>query len=285
MKKMKGIYKAEELSNTEYHAEKDHISSSNVKDIIAEKSKFGAKLYGLEKFYQEKVLGIRENVSKPAFTEGSLVHSMILEPHLTDEEFVMYDGFRKAGKAWEEFKANEVANKNRTILSKPQYKRCENLVEGYKRNKTAVSITESCDTELSLFTTINGVKVKVRADAIDVENGVIMDVKTTAYEADYESFRNTVEDFSYDLSAALYAMAFEKHYGKPFRFLWVVISKKDFACEIYELSDESREKGLKSINKAFKVLKECRKTGKYENKKSEVLVKKYYNDEYEIKKI
>ena len=273
MKKLKGLYKGNDLSNADYHAETEHLSSSNLKTLLKD----------VEKFHNEKILGNVQIKKLNAFDEGSLVHGMILEPHLVDEEFVMFDGFRKSGKVWEAFKQAEKSGKNRTILSKPQWLRCQKWVEAFKQNKTAVEIVKSSQTELSLFGNMQDVPIKVRADIIDVEAGIIADIKTTSYPTDIDSFRYTVQDFDYGLSAALYTGMFEQYYGKSFQFLWIVIGKKEFTCDIYKMSDKTRSAGQRKIDKALKLFKKCKKTGMWKNE-VDILAKKCYTD-YEIKEI
>ena len=280
MTKYKGIYKGDDLSNADYHVEQEHLSSSNIKDLIAEKSKFGEKLWGIEKFYQEKILGNRKTLQKDVFDEGSLVHGLILEPHLVDEEFVQFPGMRKAGAAWTAFVTAEQSGKNRTILSKPQWMRCVNLVKGYNANSTAVDIVKSCDKELSLFNTIEDVPLKVRADLINIDEGYIGDIKTTSYDTDVDSFKFTMKDFGYATSAALYLKLFEEHFGKPFYFMFVVLGKKDRSCEIYRLSAESRAVGDREIFKAMKLYKKCKKSGIWKIEKPNILKKEY--KDYEI---
>ena len=268
-KEFKGIY--DDLTNEEYHSEKKHLSSSNLKQLLKD----------VAKFYDEKVLGNRVNVQKNAFDEGSLAHCYILEPHMLDVDFAIYPGFRKSGKEWESFKSSEQAGLNRTILSKPQQKRVQNWVKGYQKNETAVKLIEPCKAELSLFGEMDSVPIKVRADGINIEEGYIADVKTTAYDTDVDSFKQTVKDFGYDLSAALYSAMFEIHFKKRFDFYFVVLGKKDCSCEVFKLSEESRKKGLMEIKKALSLYKKCVKLGEWKSEpKIEFLAKEY--GDYEI---
>jgi len=268
-KEFKGI--RDDLTNEEYHAEKEHLSSSNLKQLLKDPADF----------YDKKILGNHVQEKKNVFDEGSLAHCYILEPHMHDVDFVIFDGFRKAGKVWEAFKSAEESGLNRTILSKPQQKRVQNWVKGYELNKTAVELIAPCKSELSLFGEMDGVKIKVRADSINIEEGYIGDVKTTAYDTDVESFKDTVEDFGYDLSACLYAEMFEQHFGKPFDFYFIVLGKKDCSCEVFRLSEASRKKGRKQIKKALALYKQCMKSGVWETKKKEEFLGKTY-DNYEI---
>jgi hypothetical protein len=282
------LYLSSELNNNEYHAEKYHSSSSNLKDLITTKPGRWHKegeLWGIEKFHKEKVLHEKgEPKVSNAFDEGSLAHCLILEPHLLDEEFAVYPGFRKAGKDYLDFKAREVSSQNRTIVSKSQYKKVESWVKGYEKNGTAVDLLKGCEFESSLFCTMDGVKVKVRADAINVEQGYIADVKTTSYDTDVDSFANTVLDFKYQLSGALYCKAFEQYYGKPFDFYFVVLGKKDRSCEVFKLGAKSMGDGLDMVRKALSTYKKCEKSGIWKNNSIAKSSVKCYDD-YEIQEV
>ena len=89
----KGIYKT--LSNDAYHSEQKHLSSSNLKMLLKDTNQF----------YKEKILGEREPLKGAFLDEGNYTHSLILEPHLVPEEYVFFDGNRKAGKEWKAFEA------------------------------------------------------------------------------------------------------------------------------------------------------------------------------------
>ena len=99
--KLKGIYR--DLSNNDYHAEKTHLSSSNLKTLLKD----------TEKFYQEKILGNKKQEQKNSFDEGNYAHSLILEPELIPDEYAFFPNFRKSGKDWETFKS---ANSDKIIL-------------------------------------------------------------------------------------------------------------------------------------------------------------------------
>lgn len=83
--KFKGIV---ECTNEEYHGEKNHLSSSNFKMLLNDP----------EEFYKHKILGEPKEISnrtQAAFDEGSYAHSLILEPHMIEQEYVFFDGWRK----------------------------------------------------------------------------------------------------------------------------------------------------------------------------------------------
>lgn len=248
--KFKGIV---DCSNEEYHSEKKHLSSSNLKILLKDP----------QQFYDEKIMG---NVKKHstatlnAFAEGTLAHSLILEPHMVEKEFRFYQGFRKQGKDWEAFK-KEHADSGCVLMSKSQKVKVENWVKSYNNLPAAVNLVDGGHAEHTIFGKLMGVPVKVRADYINIDSGYIADVKTTSNPTDVDSFTYTVNSFEYDLSAALYSMMFEQYYKKPFEFYFIVLGKRDTSCEVFKLSEDTRKIGESKVIKALKMYKECMESG------------------------
>lgn len=238
-------------SNSEYHRDNEYLSSSDYKLLLKSPAELYEKKYGPKKVEE----------SKDFYTEGSVVHTLILEPHLFSTEYAVYPGLRKAGREFEAFKA---ANTDRTIISKPQEQRCKYLLEGYRKLPQAVSLITGGYSEHTVCLNYNGINTKVRADYININESYIVDVKTTAYESDLHNFKLTMEHWDYGLSAALYTKIMELHYGKPFTFYWLVLSKKDGTCDLYKMSDRTRMAGDRKIAKAQEIYKQCVSTGIWE---------------------
>jgi hypothetical protein len=254
-------------TNNEYHGDKNFLSSSNLKLLLTD----------VEKFKHEILDGNRENIQKNAFDEGNYAHSLILEPQNIPEEYAFFDGFRKAGAVWKTFKED---NQGKIILSKPQKHRVEQWVKAYEQRSCAKNLISGGLPEHSIAGIIDGVNIKVRADYINIDKGYIADVKTTSYGSDVDSFKMVIENLKYDLSAALYCKLFSQFYGKPFKFYFIVLGKKDKMCEVYLASQDTMVKGNIMVKKALDIYKQCKETGIWTNKdKSDNIV---LDEDYEI---
>lgn len=96
-----------------------------------------------------------------------------------------------------------------------------------------------------------GCKVKTKMDCINVEDGFISDTKTAA---NIENF----EPQQYQRQLALYGAVAEMVYGKRFRLLLLVVDKfADFPrSEVYEMSDETRQRAMEEITSALRIIKD-----------------------------
>lgn len=234
-------------SNKDYHSNVSHLSSSSLKLLLKDSAKFE----------QEYILGIKDRIEKDSFTEGSLVHTLILEPEKIGE-YAVYPGLVKRGKVFEEFKKE---NSDKVIISAGQMLRCEKLIKGYNRQPLASQMLSSTIREHNMVAELCDVPVKARADAIDTENGRIYDVKTTWLASDIDMFKFTVEDYMYHLSAALYCQIASIVYARPFEFYWIVISKEDGQCHIYKASPDTLSKGNALVVQALVKYKKCKESG------------------------
>ena len=143
----------------------------------------------------------------------------------------------------------------------------ENWVASFKKRPEAVGLVDGADNEFSLFSEMLGTPLKVRADIINIEKGVIADIKTTSSDPDVDTFRFTVEQYGYDLSAALYVDLFSSKYEKVFDFYFIVLGKRTLTCEVYKASDLTLGKGRKKVLTAIKLYKKCLESGKWTDEK------------------
>lgn len=246
-----------ECTSDEYHADRKYKSSSVLKVILKSLADYKAQYIDGNP---------KEFSNRTALDEGSLAHSYILEPHLTNSEFNFFNGFRKVGPEFDAFMAGLTPEEaKRPVISMPQKVRTLNLVAAYKTNAVAVELLSGGEAEQSIFGTLLDMPIKVRFDYINVDKGYIADVKTTGYGGDIDSFKQTIEGFSYQLSAALYCMMAEQYYGKPFEFYFVVLSKKDLSANVYITSEATMETGKRMVKEACTKYKNALKSGIWED--------------------
>lgn len=234
-------------SNAAYHGNKTHLSSSTLKLLLKSS----------ELFYDEWFLGKKDTTERAAFTEGTFTHSLILEPEKVATDYAVFEGLRKAGQAFEAFKA---ANPNKLILSAAQVNRCEALYASYAKTELALKLVQGGFPEHTLLSEILNVPVKMRADYL-VPGQYIVDVKTTSAVSDLEVFKQTMSDYKYALSAALYAQIAYNNFGTLHDFYFIVLSKADNGCKVYKASSATLSEGMSQVMQALVKYKRCLASG------------------------
>jgi exodeoxyribonuclease VIII len=232
------------MTNGDYHADKTWLTSSKLKLLYQDPAKFKAEVLD----------GNSTPLTGDFLSEGSACHTLILEPEKFDEEYVIFDGFRRQGKVWEEF---EASNTDRTILTTPQHARVKRYVDSIRRRPEALSLFTGGIPEQTMAAELQGVKVKARCDYINPELGIIVDLKTSSKPAGVDMFKITIDQYYYQLSAALYMQVAYEVYKKPFDFYFVVVSKADLQTDVYKLSRETAAAGHHMVNKALQRYRQC----------------------------
>lgn len=238
-----------DVSNEDYHGDREFESSSSLKLYLKDP----------KEFYNKYILKLpREERYKSAFDFGSYLHSLILEPEKTDQEFAIFEGMTRRGKAYTEFKE---ANKDKIIITHSQFLQAKSMMEAYGQHADACKMIDKGRAEQTLCVELDGMKIKVRADYL--KHKQIIDVKTTSDPIDKYNVGKTIARFDYDLSAALYTDAFSKYFGLEFDFYFVFLNKMSNEVEIYKASKKLLENGRQKYKKAIQLLKEAKKSGKY----------------------
>ena len=237
-----------EITKMDYHTDISRLSSSMLKLLIKD----------IERFHRKYILQSEPKEHKDVFDEGSLVHAMLLEPHLIEHVFAFYPGLRKAGAAYEAF---VLENQGKIIMRTAQYLKCKEYAKSAQLHPEAMELISGGCAEHTMYAELAGLPVKARADYINVERGYIVDVKTTSYPAEHEMFKQTMAELNYGLSAALYCDIAAQVYHKKFDFYFVVISKSDGRCDVYKTSEQTLAEGRASYLKALLLFRNCTASG------------------------
>jgi len=235
------------ISNEDYHLDRNFESSSSLKLFLKDS----------REYYKKYILGEkREDTYKSAYDFGSYIHSLILEPEKTDDEFIIFDGLTRRGKAWTEFKE---ANQDKIIMTKSQDLMATSLINAYTDNKETQGLIQDGCPEHTLCTELEGINIKVRVDYI--KEGLVIDLKTTSDPVDKFSAAKTIIRFDYDLSAALYVDAFKEYSGKDHDFLFVFLNKQNNDVSVLKASANLLENGRRKYKAAIRGLQNARNTG------------------------
>lgn len=233
-------------SNETYHST-DGISSSGLKTIW--KNSNSVKSFLNAKYTPSK-----------AFEIGTAIHTLCLEGRkiYNEENYIINEKIDRRTKVGKAAMEDHVAkSKGRTIIEWADHYMIEELFKNFNRNKKAVEYCQGT-VELSHYTELDGVPVKVRPDCINVEKGFISDIKTTQ-SANPKDFKREIFKFGYHLQAAFYSDAL----GVPaenFRFI-AMQKNYPFTVEVYALSDDTIQRGRDAYLAALGHWKEYLETG------------------------
>lgn len=120
--------------------------------------------------------------------------------------------------------------------------------------------------EVSVYWDWEGVRCKARLDRVLVDEGIVLDLKTTD-SVEPELFSKKVVGLGYDFQASFYAKAAEEAFGRPFRFIFVAIERRaPYTCDLFEASQDMLDEGHAKCVAALRLLKTCQATNEWPGK-------------------
>lgn len=231
------------VTNAQYHADREYLSSSGLKLLLSDKGQF----------YREYVLNQRPvQPENDNFIFGSYLHSLILEPDLVLNEYVIGEYTGRKSSEYAELKS---LYPDKVIISERQNALASDLLRAYSTHTVAPGLITGGESEKTLCVKLKGVNIKVRGDYVNLDKNYIVDVKTTSGATTKDDVVKANERYMYHLSAALYCMAFKEHYKRNFDFYWIYLSKFDLTCDVYKMSLKSMKRGIEQVNDALTIYK------------------------------
>jgi exodeoxyribonuclease VIII len=212
------------LENEIYHAH-DSLNSSGLKVFKQSPS-----------HYQHYKTSPHED--KPYFTMGSFIHCGLLEPDMLNNRYFQLpekiNRTTKEGKAQYQAAIDE-AN-GRKIITTQEFRDLQGILESVSSNKTAMQLLKHGHAEVSVFSEINGIKVRCRPDVWS--GSIITDVKSTT-DASYYAFKRDMYKYKYDLQQVFYQAVMASIGHEIDNFLFLVIEKNaPYGVAIYDLSTD-----------------------------------------------
>ena len=253
----------EGLTNDEYHGDKKYFSSSQLKYAIQNSATFQWYLNNGKP---------NEREFKPseinALDFGTLVHCLLLEPHMLEKEFLFIDCIgkdfrRKEDKQYRAIMSERAFNDNKILIQAHAMDKASKCVEAVKAHKFASRVLFETpgtpevsgyyqDSTYNLF-------LRFRPDRLvhDLDgNSAIIDVKTTRNMDDFNKKANW--DFHYDLSACMYLTGHLALTGEWADFYFVVVeSEAPFRAAVYKASEAFLKRGMIKYNRAIANISEA----------------------------
>ena len=188
----------------------------------------------------------------PAFLVGGYFHTAILEPHKL-KSFKIVEATTRNTKAYKEISNGELC------LLQHEVDQTELLVDKMMSNSICKSLIrgENVEYEVPGIAEIFGNQWKGKADIINHDEKLIIDLKTTA---DLSKFKSSAYRYNYDSQAYIYSSLF------GYEFMFIVIDKKTHQIGIFDCSPQFYETGQDKVKRACEAYDLFYKTDSFDPK-------------------
>lgn len=246
-----GLYN---ISNEEYHSA-EGFSRSQLMSLS--KSPYH--------FWYEHLSGLTEKkASTDAMILGNAVHTLLLQPDLFNDEYIVMPPMDRRTTAGKEIYAAFMAeSQGKIILTAEQNDKAFAIRDGVQEHKIFHELTNKAQFEQSIFWTDKetGIQFKARPDIWS--SRMIVDLKTTK-DANVNRFKYDALSKGYYLQAG---MMFEacKALDKPFKLFVTLAIEKDapYVPVAFTMREEALDFGIEQFNNYKRQLKECLDSGKW----------------------
>ena len=172
--------------------------------------------------------------SNPNFLVGGYFHTCILEPDKL-EKFKVIKSTTRNTKEYKELSGGEVC------LLQHEVDNIELMRDVLMKNDICRDLIIEQDYEKPMVKEIEGVMWKGKADIVNHDEKLIIDLKTTA---DIEKFQWSASKYNYDSQAYIYSKLF------GYEFLFIVIDKTTHQIGMFDCSPQFYERGEDKVRKA-----------------------------------
>jgi len=207
-----------------------------------------------------------DNPQKPtaAMSLGTAVHAAVLEPGRFALDFLVWDGGRRAGKAWDEFVD---AACGRTILAAKDYATVETMAAAVRANPYAARYLAAGSPEVTMewADDLTGLDCKGRADWITQDGGadVVVGLKT-AKDCRPIVFGNQAARLGYHLQWAFYFDGWQTIHERAPRMVEIVVENAPpHDVAVYVIGEDVLEAGRTEYRRLMDKLVECELSGQW----------------------
>ena len=184
-----------------------------------------------------------------AMLMGGYFHTTILEPDKL-EQFKIIKSTTRNTKQYKEMSGGEIC------LLQHEVDKIELMREAVMDNKICRELI-SGDFEVPGYTEIFGNNWKGKADVINHDEQLIIDLKTTS---DIDKFRWSASKFNYDSQAYIYRLLFD------YEMLFMVIDKETLQIGLFDCSGDFYASGMDKVRKATDAYDLFYKTDDFDSK-------------------
>jgi hypothetical protein len=182
-------------------------------------------------------LGLGSEVkSSPAILIGRYFHTALLEPDKLKD-------FKVIAAATRNTKVYKEESEGELCLLQSEVEMIKSMTTKILNTQMCKDLInkKNCEYEVPMITELFGNKWKGKADVVNNEEELVIDLKTTA---DVSKFRTSAFRYNYDSQAYIY----NKLFG--YDFIFIVIDKNTNQIGLFECSEEFLRSGERKVEKA-----------------------------------
>ena len=187
-------------------------------------------------------LSLREEQKQiPDFLIGGYFHTAILEPDKL-KKFKIIDATTRNTKLYKEISGGEMC------LLQSEVDKLELMIDKMLSNKACVDLIRGINVEYEKpgITELEGLKWKGKADIVNHDERLIVDLKTTA---DLHKFRYSASKYNYDSQAYIYQHLF------GYELIFIAIDKTTHQIGIFDCSPDFLLRGRDKVQRAVEQYK------------------------------
>lgn len=241
---------------------REHQKNDSMQDYLKSKNNSSSDLKAILKTTKDYLLTKNPDIelfeTTKAMIQGTVLHSMILEPDIESKDYVVFNEENRPeqdktmrsniNKEWKAEMQKEADKEGKVLISTDDLLENQKIVKEFKKNKKAMQLLEGTVSEQSFYFSQPFLdiefKAKIRPDAIDEEIGKgrpkMVSLKTTT-DASPDSFYRTAGNLMYHLSDAYYLKWLEFITGEEFQLYQIVLqTKPPYHVVIYDCTPYDR---------------------------------------------
>ena len=199
------------------------------------------------KLLKDPLRAFEPSKPSPAFLIGGYFHTCILEPDKIDKYKIIKSTTRNT-KAYKDVAGGELCLLQHEVDTIELMREkvmanniCRDLIQGEQFRKVKHKVSEYVEYEVPGVTELFGNQWKGKADIVNHEEKLVIDLKTTA---DIDKFQWSASRYNYDSQAYIYSKLF------GYEMLFIVIDKAPHKLGMFDCSPEFYKRGEEKVRKA-----------------------------------
>lgn len=239
-----------------YHA---HHAISNTKLKVFRKSRALYRAMFVEELIRQ--------TTTPAMLAGSVLHCLVLEPHLFTDRYAVapkVDRRTKEGKAtWTDFCINAG---DREVVDADTYQQAQRMANAIASNSAAAKLVDQMGiAEYPIFWRhrVADIDCRAKLDKAILSSDLILDIKS-CQDATPSGFAKSIVNFGYDYQNAWYSDGYQAVHDVWPNFLFIAVqSEEPHEVGIYEINHSDLQYARDANDEAALQLADCLRTNNW----------------------